>query len=272
MTGTSIDFESIKKTQRAGWETGDYPRVGNTLQIIAELLVEAADVRAGQRVLDVACGQGNAALAAARRFAEATGVDYAVNLLEQGRRRAAAEHLPVTFVEGDAERLPFPEGSFDLTVSTVGVMFAPDHQRAADELVRVTAPGGRIAMAGWTPTGMVGRLFTTVGRWAPPPAGVRPPALWGTPEHLTELFGERVEWIGLTKRDFVFRYHSPAHFSEWFRRFYGPITRLSGTLSEQELERFSEDLAEVARRFNRADDGTVVAAAEYLEAVGVKRG
>lgn len=272
MTGTAIDFESIKKTQRAGWETGDYPRVGNTLQIIAELLVEAADVRAGQRVLDVACGQGNAAMAAARRFAEATGVDYATNLLAQGRERAAVEHLTVNFVEGDAEQLPFPGDSFDLALSTVGVMFAPDHRRAADELVRVTAVGGKIALACWTPSGMIGQLFKTVGSWAPPPAGMRPPTLWGTPEHLSELFGERVEWVGLTNRKYVFRYHSPAHFSQWFRQFYGPITRLAGTLSDQDLDRFSEDLAEVARQYNVADDGTVAAPAEYLEAVGIRRG
>jgi len=272
MTSTTIDFESIKNKQRAGWETGDYPRVGNTLQIIAELLVEAADVRAGQRTLDVACGQGNAALAAARRFAEATGVDYAANLLAQGRERAAAEHLSVTFTEGDAEELPVPDESFDLTLSTVGVMFAPDHQRAADELVRVTAPGGKIALANWTPGGMVGDLFRTVSKWAPPPAGVRPPTLWGTPEHLTELFGDRVEWTSLVKREYMFRYHSPEHFSEWFREFYGPITRLSGTLSDADRERFAADLAEVPRAVNRADDGTLAAPGEYLEAVGIRRG
>jgi ubiquinone/menaquinone biosynthesis C-methylase UbiE len=229
-------------------------------------------VRAGQRVLDVACGQGNAALAAARRFAEATGVDYAANLLAQGRDRAAAEHLPVTFTEGDAERLPVPDGSADVTLSTVGVMFAPDHQRAADELVRVTAPGGKIALASWTPEGMVGHMFKTVSGWAPPPAGVRPPTLWGTPEHLTALFGDRVEWTALARREYVFRYHSPEHYSQWFREFYGPITRLAGTLSDSDSERFAADLADVARRFNRADDGTVVAPSEYLEAVGVRRG
>ncbi|MBB5873546.1 ubiquinone/menaquinone biosynthesis C-methylase UbiE [Allocatelliglobosispora scoriae] len=271
MTSTIIDFETIKKAQRAGWETGDYPRVGNTLQIIAELLVEAADVRAGQRVLDVACGQGNAAMAAARRFAVATGVDYAVNLLQQGRERAAAEHLPVTFTEGDAEQLPLADGSFDLTLSTVGVMFAPDHQRAADELVRVTAPGGTIALASWTPTGMVGRLFRTVGRWAPPPAGVRPATQWGTADHLAELFGDRVEWTGLVEREFTFCYHSPEHFSQWFRDHYGPITRLSGTLNADDLASFAADLADVAREFNRADDGTVAAPSTYLEAVGRRR-
>lgn len=271
MTNTAVDFQAIKDKQRAGWETGDYPRVGNTLQLIAELLVEAADVRAGQRVLDVACGQGNAALAAARRFAEATGVDYATNLLAQGRERAAAEHLPVTFTEGDAEKLPLPDASFDLVLSTVGVMFAPDHQRAADELVRVTAPGGKIALASWTPTGMIGQLFKTVSTWAPPPAGVKPPTLWGTEEHLAELFGDQVEWVGLTKREFVFRYHSLNHFSEWFRQFYGPITKLAGTLSEADLVQFAADLAEVPKAFNSADDGTVAGHAEYLEAVGIRR-
>ncbi|MEV6415317.1 methyltransferase domain-containing protein [Kribbella sp. NPDC051718] len=254
-----------------GGRPGDYPRVGNTLQIIAEQLVEAADVRAGQTVLDVACGQGNVALAAARRFADATGVDYAVNLLEQGRERAEAEHLPVTFLEGDAEELPVPDEAFDLVGSTVGVMFAPDHQRAADELCRVTKPGGKIALASWTPTGMIGDLFRTVGKWAPPPAGVQPATLWGNEEYLSGLFRDRVEWVGLTKRSFVFRYHSPEHFSEWFRQYYGPITKLAGTLSEADLAAFAADLAEVARKFNRADDGTVAAYAEYLEAVGIRR-
>jgi len=267
----TVDFEAIKQNQRAAWQTGDYPRVGNTLQIIAELLVEAADVRAGERVLDVACGQGNAALAAARRFAVATGVDYAANLLAQGRERALAEHLPVTLTEGDAEQLPLPDASMDVTLSTVGVMFAPNHQRAADELVRVTRTGGRVALASWTPTGMVGDLFRTVAGWAPPPAGVRPPVLWGTREHLAELFGDRVEWTALTRREYTFRYRSPEHFSEWFRDFYGPITRLAGTLTGADLDRFAADLADVARRFNRADDGTVVAPSEYLEAVGVRR-
>ena len=268
----TTDFEAIKKNQRAGWETGDYPRVGNTLQIIAEQLVEAADVRAGQRVLDVACGQGNVAMAAARRFGVATGVDYAVNLLEQGRERAAAEHLDVTFLEGDAEKLPVPDASFDLVASTVGVMFAPDHQRTADELVRVTAPGGKIALANWTPSGMIGQMFRVVAKWAPPPAGVKPGTLWGTPGHLAELFGDRVEWISSTVQHYTFRYHSPEHFSQWFRQFYGPITRLAGTLSAADLERFAADLAEVAHQFNRADDGTVAAPSEYLEAVGIRRG
>jgi SAM-dependent methyltransferase len=271
MTSTEVDFETIKKGQRAGWETGDYPRVGNTLQIMAEQLIEAVDVRAGQKVLDVASGQGNAAMAAARRFADATGVDYATNLLAQGRERAAAEHLPVTFLEGDAEDLPVPTDSFDTTVSTVGVMFAPNHQKAADELVRVTRSGGKIGLACWTPAGMVGSLFKTVAKWAPPPAGVKPATLWGTPEHLSALFGDRVEWVSLEKKHYVFRYFTPDHFSEWFRLHYGPITRLAGTLSGDDLARFAADLAAVPVPFNKADDGTVAAPSEYLEAVGIVR-
>ena len=170
-----VDFEAIKERQRMGWEAGDYPRVGNNLQLIAERLVEAADVRAGQHLLDVACGQGNAAIAGARRFAEATGVDYAKNLLAQGRERARAEHLAVTFTEGDAERLPFTDGAFDTTLSTVGVMFAPDQQRAAAELARVTRVGGKVALASWTPAGLVGSMFKVIGKYAPPPAGLSSP-------------------------------------------------------------------------------------------------
>ncbi|HZO69451.1 MAG TPA: methyltransferase domain-containing protein [Kribbellaceae bacterium] len=271
MQTETVDFESIKQRQRTAWGTGDYPRVGNTLQIIAERLVEAAGVRAGQRVLDVASGQGNAALAAARRFAESTGVDYVPDMLDQGRARAAAEYLDVTFTEGDAERLPAPDDSFDVTLSTIGVMFAPDQERAAGELVRVTRPGGTIGLANWTPQGLVGQLFGTIGRYAPPPAGVRSPMLWGTEERLAELFGDTVEWVSLTRRTFDFCYLSPEHFSEWFRLYYGPITRLAGSLDDATAARLAADLADVPRPFNRAEDGTVLAGGEYLEAIGVRR-
>ena len=271
MKTETVDFEAIKERQRMGWEAGDYPRVGNTLQTIAERLVEAVELRAGQRLLDVACGQGNVAIAGARRFAEATGVDYAPNLLAQGRERAAAEHLSVTFTEGDAERLPFPDEAFDATLSTVGVMFAPDQQRAADELVRVTRAGGKIALASWTPEGLVGQLFKIIAKYAPPPAGVRSPMLWGAENRLAELFGDKIEWASLTKRTFDFCYRSPEHYSNWFRLYYGPITRLAATLDEQTRAQFAADIADVPRPFNRADDGTVLAAGEYLEAVGVRR-
>ena len=268
-TGT-LDFSAIKERQRMGWEAGDYPRVGNTLQLIAERLVEAADVHAGQRVLDVACGQGNAAIAAARRFADSTGVDYAASLLAQGRQRAEVEQLPVTFTEGDAERLPFPDESFDACLSTVGVMFAPDQNRAAAELVRVTRAGGRIALASWTPDGLVGGLFKTIGKYAPPPAGVKSPMLWGTEARLAELFGDTVEWT-VTRRTLDLAYRSPEHFSEWFRLYYGPITRLSESLDDELRAQLAADIADVPGQFNRAGDGTVLAPGEYLEAVGVRR-
>jgi ubiquinone/menaquinone biosynthesis C-methylase UbiE len=270
MQTDTVDFEAIKERQRTGWEAGDYPRVGNTLQLMAERLVEAAGVRAGQRVLDVACGQGNAAIAAARRFADSTGLDYATNLLAQGRERAEAERLPVTFTEGDAERLPFPEADFDTTLSTVGVMFAPDQERAAAELVRVTRAGGTIALASWTPDGLVGVLFKTIGKYAPPPAGVRSPMLWGTEGRLADLFGDTVEWT-VTKRTFDLVYRSPGHFSEWFRLYYGPITRLAGALDDGQRAQLAADLADVPRQFNRSGDRSVLAAAEYLEAIGVRR-
>jgi len=271
MTTRTVDFEAIKQRRRTAWESGDYPRIGNTLQIMAERLVDTAGVRAGERVLDVACGQGNAALAAARRFADATGVDYAVNLLAQGRERAAAERLPVTFVEGDAERLPYPDAAFDATLSTVGVMFAPDQERAAAELVRVTRAGGRIALASWSPDSLVGAMFRVIAGYAPPPAGVRSPMLWGTRTRLDELFGDRVEWTAVTTRVFHFSFGSPAHFAEWFQLYYGPITRLSDSLDDAARGRLAADLAGVPVPFNRADDGTVLAAAEYLEVVGERR-
>ncbi len=271
MGSHTVDFEAIKERQRSMWESGDYPRVGNTLQIIAERLVEAADVHAGHDVLDVASGQGNVAIAAARRFATSTGVDYAVNLLVQGRARAVAEHVEVAFIEGDAEQLPFADSSFDRTLSTVGVMFAPDQQRAADELVRVTRTGGKIGLASWTPEGLVGHMFTTIGEYNSPVAGVRSPMLWGSVDRLNELFGSQVEWTSVAKRTFEFVYHSPEHFSEWFRLYYGPIHRLDAGLDEPTAARFAAALADVARRFNRADDGTTVASGEYLEIVGVKQ-
>jgi ubiquinone/menaquinone biosynthesis C-methylase UbiE len=269
--GVAVDYAAVKERQRLGWQTGDYPRVGVMLQLMAELLVEAADVRAGQKVLDVACGQGNAALAAARRNARATGVDYAPDLLQRGRERARAERLQIDFDEADAEDLPFPEGSFDLVVSTLGVMFAPNQQRAADELVRVTRPGGRIGLASWEPQGMGGDLFKIVANYAPPPPGVRPVALWGSREHLAQLFGDRVDWISLTSRDHVWRFPSSEHFSAFFREHYGPITRAAAGLDEARRQELAGDLTRLAERFNTEAGGTLVAPQRYLEAVGTRR-
>jgi ubiquinone/menaquinone biosynthesis C-methylase UbiE len=265
-----VDYAALKERQRLAWQTGDYPRVGVMLQLIAEQLVEWADVRAGQRVLDVACGQGNAALAAARRNAQVTGVDYAPNLLEQGRERARAERVQIDFEEADAENLPFPDGSFDLVLSTVGVMFAPNQERTADELVRVTRQGGCIALANWEPRGMGGALFKIVAGYAPPPPGVRPVALWGSREHLAQLFGDRVRWTSLLTRDHVWRFRSAEHFSAFFREHYGPITRASAGLEEDRRQDLAADLTQLAERFNTATDGTLVAPMQYLEAVGTR--
>ena len=265
---TVVNLEAVKERQQLGWKSGDYPRIGVTLQIIAELLVEAADVRAGESVLDVACGQGNAAIAAARRFAEATGVDYAPNLLEQARARARAEGLPCVFVEGDAEHLPFPDAAFDVVLSTVGVMFAPDHSRAAAELVRATKAGGRVALSSWTPESQPAQLFRVVGRYAPPPPGLPPAGRWGTEAYLAELFGDRVEWTSFQVRQFWFRYRSPEHWASYFIEHYGPITGLAGSLDAAARSEFERDLTSLAQRFNTATDGTMVAPGDYLEAVG----
>jgi SAM-dependent methyltransferase len=271
MTQTVVDYEAIKQKQHAAWESADYPRIGNTLQIIAEQLVESARIGAGKRVLDVACGPGNAAIAAARRFAEATGVDYITDQLVQARARAEAEHLDVEFTEADAEALPFPEQSFDASLSTIGVMFAPHQERAAAELVRVTRRGGTIALASWTPESMVASLFRTISSYSAPPAGLRSPMLWGTAERLTELFGDDVEWTLLTKRNYSFVYRSPEHYSAWFRRYYGPVAKLASTLDEATNARLAADIAAVPGPFNSATDGTMLAAGEYLEAVGIRR-
>jgi SAM-dependent methyltransferase len=218
----SPDFEAIKKKQQATWASGDFAVIGTTLQIVGELLAEAADIRAGERVLDVAAGNGNVTLAAARRFAEVTSTDYVPALLDKSAVRAKAEGLNVTYRVADVEQLPFPDQSFDAVVSTYGVMFAPNHARSASEMMRVVRPGGRIGLASWTPEGFIGKLFKVVGSFVPPPAGVKSPVLWGTEAHLQDLFGKDASAIRSERRDFNYRYHSAEHFILIFRDFYGP--------------------------------------------------
>ncbi|MGH9797637.1 MAG: methyltransferase domain-containing protein, partial [Candidatus Polarisedimenticolia bacterium] len=225
MLETTLDFTAIKARQQGAWSTGDYAVVGTTLQIVGENLCEALDLRAGARVLDVAAGNGNATLAAARRFCDVTSTDYVPVLLDAGLRRADAEGLTIRFQEADAEDLPFPDGSFDVVLSTFGVMFTPDQERAAAELARVCKPGGRIGLANWTPDGFVGRMFQIIGRYLPPPDGVRSPALWGTPARLAELFGEAAAEVRTRSRCFNFRYRTPAHWLEVFQTYYGPMNR-----------------------------------------------
>jgi SAM-dependent methyltransferase len=227
---TSADFTAIKQRQQATWASGDFAIVGTTLQIVGETLAEAADVRAGERVLDVAAGNGNATLAAARRFARVISTDYVPALLDKGRARAFAEGLAVEFRLADAEALPFDDGQFDVVLSTFGVMFAPDQARAASELLRVTRGGGRIGLANWTPEGFIGRLFKLIGAHVPPPAGLKSPALWGTEGHLKELFGTQAAQMNCERRHFNFRYASAAHWIQVFRDFYGPTHKAFAAL------------------------------------------
>jgi ubiquinone/menaquinone biosynthesis C-methylase UbiE len=262
------DIAAIKKRQQATWAAGDYAVVGTTLQIVGERICEAVDLCAGERVLDVAAGNGNATLAAARRFAEVTSTDYVGALLDGGRARAAAEHLPVEFLEADAEALPFPDGSFDVVLSTFGVMFTPDQMKSASELSRVTAKGGRVGLANWTPEGFIGQLFKIIGKHVPPPAGLKPPALWGTEERLKELFPGHS--IKATKQIFNFRYKSPAHWIEVFKAYYGPTNRAFLALDATGQAALEADLLTLLHQLNRGGARTLIVPSEYLEIVITK--
>jgi ubiquinone/menaquinone biosynthesis C-methylase UbiE len=266
------DFAAIKTRQQATWASGDYALIGTTLSIVGESLAEAMDLRAGQTVLDVACGNGAATLAAARRFCKVTGLDYVPSLLRRAEERARADRLDIAFVEGDAEALPFIDGQFDAVTSTFGVMFAPDHRQSARELARVVRPGGKIGLASWTPDGFIGQLFALVGRTMPPPAGLKPPPLWGTVAHCQELFADSAFSMHPQYREFTFRYLSAEHFIDVFRRFYGPTHKLYGALSEEKAAAFTAELTELIRKANRADDGTMVVPSKYLELVITRAG
>jgi SAM-dependent methyltransferase len=267
---TSNSWSPVKTRQNAIWRSGDYAVVGATLQIVGELLNEAADVRATDRVLDVAAGSGNATLAAARRFATVTSTDYVPALLERGRLRAEADGLDnVTFEFADAEALPYPDASFDVVLSTFGVMFAPDHEQTARELSRVCKPGGRIGLANWTPTGFLGQLFRTVGAYVPPPPGVRSPVLWGTDAHVRELFPGATS-IEHTVRTFQFRYRSPEHWVDVFRTYYGPVHKAFAALDEERQRSLEADLIALLRSLNRDGTTSLVVPGEYLETVITK--
>jgi len=266
----AVDLAAVKNKQNLAWSAGDYAVVGTTLQIVGESLCEALDLRAGERVLDVAAGNGNATLAAARRWCDVVSTDYVPALLERGRTRASAEGLQVQFEPADAENLPHTDHSFNVVMSTFGVMFTPDQDKAAAEMARVCKPGGRIGLANWTPTSFIGELFKLMGKYLPPAAGVKSPALWGTEARLRELFGERLDSITIERKNFVFRYHSADHWLEVFRTFYGPMHKSFGALDAAKQEALATDLIALAERFNRAIDGTLVAPSEYIEVV-IKR-
>lgn len=261
------DLAAVKTRQQAAWTSGDYAVVGTTLQIVGEDLCEAMDLRAGQSVLDVAAGNGNVSLAAARRWCDVTATDYVPALLDRARDRAEAERLAIAFQEADAEALPFANEQFDSVVSTFGVMFTPDQERAASEMVRVCKRGGKIGMANWTPEGFIGQLFKTIGKHMPPPAGVKSPALWGARARIAELFEPHATSVKSAQRHFVFRYRSPAHWLDVFRTYYGPVLKTFAALEPAKQHALQDDLLTLVRQFNRADDGTMVVPSEYLEIV-----
>ncbi len=266
-TGTAPDYTAIKSRQMATWASGDYGRIGITLQITGEALCEALDIHSGQSVLDVAAGNGNATLAAARRFCKVVSTDYVHSLLEQSRIRAAAEKLAIDYREADAEDLPFDDASFDNVVSTFGVMFAPDQGQAASELIRVCKRGGKIGLANWTPDGFVGQIFKAVGRHVQPPPGVNPPVAWGTEAFLERHFGPRVSNIEVKTRQFIFRYHSPGHWLDIFSTYYGPMVKAFAALDEAAGVSLRKEIEQVIGQHNRAADGTMVVPSDYLEVV-----
>jgi SAM-dependent methyltransferase len=264
------DFTAIKQRQQATWASGDYAAIGTTLQIVGETLAEAVDVRAGQAVLDVAAGNGNASLAAARRHAVVTSTDYVQSLLDKGRARAEAEVLPMQFQLADAEALPFGNETFDVVLSTFGVMFTPDHRRAASEMLRVLRPGGRIAMANWTPGGFIGRLFKVIGAHVSLPAGVQPPSLWGTEPHIVELLGAQAAQIHCERRHFNFRYRSAAHWVQVFRDLYGPTHKAFAALDAAGALSLEQAITALLDELNVAGPDSLVVPSEYLEVVITK--
>lgn len=265
------DLAALKTRQQGTWASGDYAVVGTTLQIVGEQLCESLDVRAGQKVLDVAAGNGNASLAAARRWCDVVSTDYVPALLGRARERAAAERLKIEFQEADAEALPFPDGGFDAVVSTFGVMFTPDQDKAAAELARVCRSGGKIGLANWTPDGFIGEVFKTIGKHLPPPAGVKSPALWGTRARIEEMFGPHASSIQAEPRNFVFRYRSPEHWLQVFKTYYGPLLKAFGALEPAAQAALTNDLMVQIDRFNRSGDTAMVVPSEYLEIVVTRR-
>ncbi len=264
------DLTEIKRRQQRAWASGDYAMFGATLLVISELLCEAVDLRPGQRVLDVATGSGNTALAAARRFCEVTGIDYVPALLERGRERAAAERLEIAFREGDAEDIPFPDASFDVVLSTVGVMFAPDQRKAADELLRVCRPGGRIGLASWTPDSFAAEMPRVFARYAPPPPGLESPSLWGSEERARELLGDGIKDLRSVRRSFVFRYRSVGHYLQMLQTHLGPTRESFRSLGAEEKKRLAGEVVDLANRFNRSGDETMVVPSDYLEVVAIR--
>jgi len=266
-TPANVDFAAIKQRQQATWASGNYGTIGSSLQIVGESLAEAVDLRAGEHVLDVAAGNGNATLAAARRFARVTSTDYVSELLNQGAARAKANGLQIEFQTADAEALPFEDESFDVALSTFGVMFAPRQKQAASELIRVVRSGGRIGLSNWTPEGFLGQLFRVIGSYIPAPAGLQSPMLWGSEPHIVKLFGADAADIDCQRRTYTFRYLSAAHWIEVFRNYYGPIHKTYLALDEGRQAELTKDLTELLERLNVGGSNSLVVPGEFMEIV-----
>jgi ubiquinone/menaquinone biosynthesis C-methylase UbiE len=266
-SSTRPDYEAIKIRQRETWSSGDFGQIGVRLQIVGESLCEAVDLRSTDNVLDVAAGNGNASLAAARRYADVTSTDFVPELLEHALQRAEVDGLPLLTQVADVENLPFPARKFDVVLSTFGVMFAPNQERAAAELIRVTKSGGRIGLANWTPDGFIGELFRVIGRFVPPPAGLMSPAAWGTETRLVELFGPHAQDIRTERKQYVFRYLSAEHWINEFRTYYGPVLKAFAALDEKGQQSLHAALIELIGKYNRGGDEALIVPADYLEVV-----
>jgi SAM-dependent methyltransferase len=264
------DLVQVKRRQQQMWASGDFHAVATLIQPVADTLCEALDLRAGWRVLDVACGTGNAAIAAARCGCEAVGIDYVPALLARGRRRVAAEGLSAWLIEADAEAIPFPDGSFDAVVSVFGAMFAPDHFKTAAELTRVCGPGGRIGLATWTPDGFIGEMLKVVAAHVPPPPGVASPLLWGSRPYLSGLFGDSIDWLDCTERTFTFRFRSAEAFVDYFRTYYGPTLKAFEAVGGGGADALFADLVDLVRRHAGVRAGAVAIPATWLETVAVR--
>jgi SAM-dependent methyltransferase len=264
-------MDEIKARSKVVWSSGAYEKIAWITSPLADRLVEEADLRAGSTVLDVATGTGHVALAAARRFCQVTGIDLVESLIEIAKRRAAVEELEVDFRVGDAQALEVPDDAFEYVFSAIGVMFAPDQQAVADELVRVCAPGGTIGMVNWVPNGFIGELFKTIGKHVPPPPEVKPPSLWGNEEHVRGLFGERVSSLSFKPGILTQRYLTPEHFADFFLTHYGPTLKAFESLGvEEKQQAFKADLVALAERFNRAEGGSAALEAEYAIVLATK--
>jgi ubiquinone/menaquinone biosynthesis C-methylase UbiE len=265
------DLVALKEHQQETWAAGDFSMFARTIVIVSERLCEAAQLRADHKVLDVACGSGNTAIAAARRGCDVVGIDYVPALLERAKERAAAERFTITFLEGDAEDLDFPDETFDVVMSTFGVMFAPDQEKAAAELLRVCKPGGKIAMSNFPPNSLAGGFLRAAARYQLPPRGVKPPVLWGNEDWLNDTFGHAASKIEVTRQDVKLCYKTPEDWLDFFTRYFGPIGTVYEALNDSKRERFGRDLMEVVIDGNVSGDDTIVAPVDYSEIVITKK-